>query len=309
MNIKIPNKSIYFLILIMGFSCKAAKVHDDLGEFQSACYAFLENLDASRPDSFDREEFDEELQDFLSDKSLVIANALNLKSELKTLVHMDKDEVDKVEFFIAYQEIINKIHLAELEVSSLNAAIRCEEDKTEQLAWYLDRLESTKSNRRTVSGILVDASANLVSGAIILWIADGNTFRQLLGVGASLTAIILNLTNKFEEHQVELSHEVNLINEIFDEEKEWSDIMPPSVWYYINEKRVEVMGQPIRETLIHNWEEFNIRENQELYLSEGGRYNVDQLRNRASMLDQFSSYIELMKQDLLMFRREVAKIK
>ncbi|MFC4870628.1 hypothetical protein [Negadavirga shengliensis] len=306
---KIPILFIYFLIFSVSISCKSAKIHDGVEDFQGACYAFLEDLDASRPDPFDEEDFDEELLDFFSEKSLVIANALNLKQELRKHIEMEGKETDRVERFISHQEILNKINLAALEISSLNAAIRCEEDKTEQLAWYLDRLESTKSNRRTVSGIIVDASANLVSGAIILWIADGNTFRQLLGVGASLTQIILNVNNKFQNHFIVLEHETNLIREVFDEDREWSEIMPPAVWYYINEKKVEVVGRTIRGTLVHNWEEFNIRQNQELYLSDGGEYGVNQLRNRASMLDQFASYIDLMKQDLLMFRREVAKLK
>jgi hypothetical protein len=294
------------LLLPLLFSCKSVRVVEEkIEDYQGSCYKFLEGIDASRPDAFERDDFDEDLKEIFSEKAMVVANALNLKEQLKRLIHFEDREENRVEYFMQHQEIINKITLAELEVSSLNAAVSCERDKTLQLAWFLDRQESSVSNRRTIAGIFTDASASLISGGIVLWAAGANTFRQMLGVGASLTQITLNLINKKEVFKVNVSHEVNLIREIYDEDAGWSNFIPPAVWYYIHEKRVAIQGGSIREQMVNTWSSFEIKNDIDLYLSDGGVYTEEQLRNRASMLDLFSSNIELMKQDLLVFRREI----
>lgn len=306
---KEPLKFLLFFLLYLCFSCKAKRVVEEkIDDFQGACYTFIEGIKATKPDDFEIDDFDDDLQEIFSERALVVANALNLKSALREISELDKEE-DKLLYFMHYQEILNKINMAELEVSSLNAAIKCEEDKSEQLAWYLNRKEGNISNKRTVGGIITDASANILSGVVVIWVANANTFRQLMGVGASLVTIILNVTNKVKVYKVEVDHEVNLLRDIYAEDLDWSDYIPPSVWYYINEKKVEIEGETIRENMIQSWETFNIRDNLDLYLSDGGHYSEDQLQNRASMLDLFSAYIELMKQDLLVFRREVVDLR
>jgi hypothetical protein len=306
---KILPRILVFIHILIGFSCKGTRiVEEKVDDFQGACYTFIEGIKATKPDDFEIDDFDDDLQDIFSERALVVANALNLKDPLREIVKLDREE-DQLVYFMHYQEILNKINLAELEVSSLNAAIRCEEDKTEQLAWYLNRKESNISNQRTVGGIVTDASANILSGVVVIWIADANTFRQLMGVGASLATIVLNVLNKVKTYTVEVDHEVNLLRDVYAEDLDWSEYIPPSVWYYINEKKVEIHGETIRENMMQSWDTFNIRENLDLYLSDGGQYSVDQLQNRASMLDLFAAYIELMKQDLLVFRREVVELR
>lgn len=303
-------RTSFLLFLCLHFGCKSVRiVEEKIEDYQGSCYKFLEGIEAIRPDEFVRDDFDDDLQEIFSDKALVVANALNVKDQLRVLIHFEEIDTDRVEYFIRYQEIINKVTLAELEISSLNAAVSCEEEKTQQLAWYLDRQESKVSNRRTIAGIFTDASASLISGGIVLWAASGNTLRQLLGVAASLTQITLNLINKREIFKVHVSHEVNLLREIYDDDAGWSNIIPPAVWYYIHEKRVAIQGGSIREQMVDTWNSFQIQNDLDLYLSDGGVYTEEQLRTRASMLDLISSNIELMKQDLLVFRREIVDYK
>lgn len=293
---------IYLTIFL--YCCKTTEILDDLDRGWGNCYDMMELVEGSRPDNYDEGDFSEAFQDHFSEKSQVIANALNLKEELHNLLE-GKSELDEVKYFIRYQNILNRISLAELEVSSLSAAVRCEEDKAEQLAWYLIRLESDRSSKSTVSGIIIDAASNIVGGIIILWIANGNTARQLLGVGASLTQIILNLANKSKSYGAVLDHDLNILDELYFEKDEPGKIIPPAVWYYINEEKILMWEGSIRDNLIKNWEAYNFRENKDLYLSGGGTYTIEQIRNRASMLDLFVSHISLMQQDLLLFRREV----
>lgn len=295
------------LLPIVLFACKSTRLaENDAHDFQVTCYTLLDSLDANRPGEFEIDEYAEAVRDTFSEKSLLMTNALNLNEEIAKLVDLRSIPEKQWEHFVQYQEIVNKISLAELEISSLSAAINCEEDKVEQLAWFLDREESKVSNRRTIAGILTDASASLVSAAIVLWAANGNTFRQLLGVGASLAQITLNLINKKETFTITLEHEINILKDVFENEEEaYSSVIPPSVWYYIHKENMHFLGGNVRESLLLSLENYDVAGSFDLCLSDGGQYNVDQLRLRGAMLDLVSSYVDLMKQDLLIFRREV----
>ncbi|MCC5937589.1 MAG: hypothetical protein JJU34_09920 [Lunatimonas sp.] len=300
-----PTSFVFLLVFFL--ACKSTRLaENEPHDFQVTCYTLLDSIEANRPDEFDLGAYEETARETFSEKSLLMANALNLNDELAKLVGLPSSPDQQWEHFIHYQEIVNKISLAELEISSLSAALNCEEDKVEQLAWFLDREESKVSNRRTIAGILTDASASLVSAAIVLWAANGNTFRQLLGVGASLAQITLNLINKKETFTVSLEHDINILKEVFENDEDaYSNVIPPSVWYYIHKENMHFLGGNVRENLLLSLENYDVSGSFDLCLSDGGQYNVDQLRLRGAMLDLVSSYVDLMKQDLLIFRREV----
>jgi hypothetical protein len=133
----------------------------------------------------------------------------------------------------SYQEIVNKIALAELDVTPLNAAVSCEKDKTRQIALYQDSKESEVLYRRIIAGLFTAASASLVSGAIVLWATNGNTSRELLGVGACLATITLNLITKTKVFKVPVAFEVKPLRSIYDLEADRSNHIRPAVWYYI----------------------------------------------------------------------------
>ncbi|EON75189.1 hypothetical protein ADIS_4360 [Lunatimonas lonarensis] len=270
----------------------------------------MDGLEARRPREFVSDDFSDGVRDFFHAKSLLMAHALYLTKALEQWVEAADQGKGELEQFIRYQEIVNKISLAELEVSSLKAAIHCEEDKVDQLAWYLDRLQRTTSSRRTIAGILTDASISLVSAGIVLWAANGNTLRQLLGVGASLTQITLNLVNRKETFVIRLDHELNILQEVFaGEADEWSQIIPPSVWYYLHAEETKLYEGSIQEKLLNTIEPYEVSGNLSLFLSDGGIYTAEELQVRSAMLDILASYVDLMKQDLLAFRREVMEFR
>ncbi len=106
------------LLICLQFSCKSVRiVEENIEDYQGSSYNFLEGIEANRPKQFERDDFDDDLQDIFSDKALVIANALNIKDELRELSRLENLVEEEIEYFIRYQKIINKITLAELEVS------------------------------------------------------------------------------------------------------------------------------------------------------------------------------------------------
>lgn len=292
--------SIGFITLI---SCKTTKLIDkEVSELHKSCYDYVISHETSKASTFKPKEYDETLLDAFSKESLLVANTIGQIDQLQKLFAEDK--FNEFSQFRNYQKIINNITLAELEVFSFTAAVRCEQDKMQQLALFMERLESDTSGRKTVTGILIDASANIASFAIIIWAVNGSTVRQLLGVGASLTQILLNLRGRSISYIADVEHPVNLLTEIFEGE-EWSDYIPVNIWYYLDNRSQEFTDQSIKSMLVDSWEQYNIRENKELYLSSGGAYTSEQLRNRASMLLQLASYTELILQDLLKLRHEL----
>ncbi|WP_194777048.1 hypothetical protein [Pararhodonellum marinum] len=283
--------------------CKTTKLIDkEISELHKSCYEYVISHETSKASTFEPEDYDETLLDAFSKESLLVANTIGQIDPITKLFKEDK--FNDFSQFRTYQKIINNITLAELEVFSFTSAIRCEEDKMEQLAWFMERLESDASSKNTVTGILIDASANIASAAIIIWAINGNTVRQLLGVGASLTQIFLNLRGRSITYIAEVEHPVNILNEIFEGE-EWSDYVPVNIWYYLDNRSPDFTDRSIKVLLMDSWEEYNIRENKSLYLSSGGNYTSQQLRNRASMLEQLASYTELILQDLLKLRQEL----
>ncbi|MEX0884699.1 MAG: hypothetical protein WDZ72_14625 [Cyclobacteriaceae bacterium] len=101
-------------------------------------------MGASKRKELSKNDFHRDLRQILSDKSLRMAIALNVVDELEGYIH-SREDLDEVSKFIGFQEVINKVHLVELEISSLSAAVSCEVDKTLQLAWFLERKQAGNS--------------------------------------------------------------------------------------------------------------------------------------------------------------------
>jgi hypothetical protein len=299
----IKPKILYLLLL--GFilsSCRTTRVvEESVDELYKNCYEFIIEFESSTPSGFKEIIEEEEITDIFSDEALLAATSINQTSELKDLIELK--DFDELSTFKTYQNILNKISMAELEVTSFTAAIRCEEDKLNQLANHMDRMRSDRANTRTVSGIIIDASSNVLSGVFLFWAINGSPYRQVIGIGASLTQIILNVTNKIITYKAEVEVPINLLVIIKDDDNE-DGLIPPHIWYYLNNK-IQIGDVTLRESLIDYWEEFTIPDQQDLYFSSEGLYTVDQLENRASMLEQLASNTEIMLQDLLKLRKEI----
>ncbi|PRY86559.1 hypothetical protein [Mongoliibacter ruber] len=295
---------ILFLGIVLLFSCKTIRtVESPINDLSTSCYKhILDYKPESKPESLELDSFSETSRAEFSENSLFFIQILGISAEIEYILNKDFD--DELHQFKNLQKAINQITLSELEVKAFSSALRCEEDKFEQLAWHIETLGSNTRSQKTVTGIIIDASANLAGAAIILFLAGGNTTRQLIGVGASLTQIYLNVWGKSITYNVEINHEVNVLEE-FSKDQEWCKSIPDNIWAYVNYIDRERNGSTIREELMDTWAETEIEKDKSLYFSSGGTYTSEQLRNRASMLEQLASLTEGMLQDLLILRKEL----
>jgi len=293
---------LLFLVLNIFSACRTTRVVDEsIDELYQNCYEFIIEFESSTPSGFTEIVEEDELTDIFSDEALLAAISINQASALRSLI--DEDEFAEFSKFKIYQNVLNKISLAELEVSSFASALRCEENKLTQLANFMDRKQSDRANTRTAAGIIIDATANVLSGGMIIWAISGNTFTQIMGVGASLTQIILNVSNKLITYKAEIESPTNLLIYVKEDDNE-EERIPPHIWYYINNKK-QIEGNTLREALIDSWMEVTIPEQQEIYFTNEGLFTIEQLQNKASMLEQFASNAEIMLQDLLKLRKEI----
>lgn len=188
---------ILYLGLFLLFSCKVVRsVDSPISNLENSCYKhILDYKPNSEPENLDVDGFSETASEKLSENSLFFIRILGLTDDIEYILNEEfEDDLTK---FKKLQKTINQITLSELEVNAFTSALRCEEDKLEQLAWHLETMNSKTITQKTVTGIIIDASANLAGAGIILFFAGGNTTRQLIGVGASLTQIFLNVREVF----------------------------------------------------------------------------------------------------------------
>ncbi|TVP52580.1 MAG: hypothetical protein EA341_02990 [Mongoliibacter sp.] len=288
-------------------SCKTVRSIDSpMKGLEESCYKYiLDFKPTSSPESFEVDDFSQKAHDNFSENSLFFIRILGLTEEIETVLNHEFD--DELTKFKNLQKSINEITLIELEVQAFSSALRCEEDKFNQLAWHLENISNSRSSTKTVSGIILDASANIAGAAIILFWAQGNTTRQLIGIGASLTQIYLNVWGRSITYTVDIEHPVNILKE-FSKEQEWCESIPDHIWAYVNHVKREEGNLNIRDQLMASWSDTLIEENKDLFFSNGGTYDATQLRGRASMLEQLASFTEGMLQDLLILRKELQSI-
>jgi hypothetical protein len=212
-----------------------------------------------------------------------------------------------------FQQLSQQIEFAELEISSVVSEINCEEERIYQVANYLRGKENEKTSRLTIASIVVGGMGAIMAVALV---GQGKA-PELVGLGTGITEASLGLLMLFNEKEIEFSHERNHLREIW-EAPTVSKVFPAPVWYYLNYVADNPDAEPAkREQIIKNWrslaffDEVKEKHREELkarFFGDGGRYNSDELTDRANMYEQLNSEINLMLQDLKDLSFEIEKI-
>jgi hypothetical protein len=263
---------------------------------------------------------DSALTQHFSYKSLNIANAFHLipllsellKAEQRHAVeNSDRTEIDLLKL---NQRLTNKILQAHLEIAAISSAMDCEEERADQLAFYLNRKQQRTERMLTVAAIVVGAVTGIVSGFFLG--AGRDKSADAVGVVGGFTEVGLASGILFSEKKLAFSHPYNPLREVWYEQDSLG-IFPASVWYYLNYHHpLQPETTSLRTQLIERWLSFGQlsaaktkqrEEDIQLFFGEGGKYTSDQLTNRANMFDQLKSFINLMKQDLDLLMYELIR--
>lgn len=217
----------------------------------------------------------------------------------------------KVELLELSHTITQRIDLASLEISSVTAELDCEEERISQVADYITARSRKAETRLTVAAIAVGALGSMTP--ILL---DGQQADRG-GLAAGIAEAALGAMILLNDRKVDVEHPRNALRDIW-EGPPTSRIFPPFVWYYLNYQDPDDGNSiPLRNKIIAQWKGFGQIERlkpkeqaaqQELYFGNGGRYDADQLYNRANMYDQLESSIKLIKQDLTELALEIGRL-
>lgn len=319
------NKKHYLFLLFLFTTCYLSSC---IGTRPTTFQAHLIASNCNQEGSYSTQEIPKPIHELdidtallarFSFRSLNVANAIGIVDELTQLVHNQKAYKQspslekKMELLELSQKINQQINVSSLEVSAVASEIDCEEERTDQIANYLASKENNTETRLTVGAITIGATGAIATGAML---NNGNT-GDYIGVATGIAEAAFGLLILINKRKIDFYHPRNVLREVW-EGKDTSEILPASVWYYLNYFNPEKSGtHSLRYQIIERWMSFgqisesNSKERKqliEIYFGDGGRYTAEQLDNRANMLDQLEAHITLMKQDLKVLANELAKL-
>lgn len=251
---------------------------------------------------------DSALTEAFSRKSLNMANSINAIDLLKEYLAIRKSyrqyptTEKRLDLLECAQKINQRISISSLEISAVASEMDCEEERADQIAGYLKGKEDNIETKLTVGGLLIGGTGAVASGFLV---NKGNA-GDYIGVGTGIAGAVAGLLILTSKKKIEFHHKRNALHDIW-QGGETSTNFPPSVWYYLNYNDDSQIQGSLREITISKWMNLgqvsgdqpkDKQRNLDLYFGAGGKYSAEQLRNRADMLDQVESLVNLMKQDL-----------
>jgi hypothetical protein len=296
---------LFLLGLLLHFSCAGKKVLPSPTPFQEECLQGL-SFD-SREDLFlaDSLKVGEKLPQHFNEKIIDMAIALNMVPDLESYLDEDLDRLERLEL---KTRMIAKIMKMNLELHSLMSAIDCEEEKSDQIASYLEKELRKKERNLTVAAIITGAVVGVSAGIILASDNTQNDWAEYLGIAGGLTEVFLGISILKLDRKIIIQHPKNILRDVYLAE-ERPTYFPPSTWYYFNSKKHSQQRISLKDQLVDRWETYNLTEEGiSLLLSDGGAYSPDLLKSRSEMLDQLESQLSLISKDLLYFINYLQKL-
>lgn len=293
---------LWITILLLNSSCGIRKVIPSPTSFQEECLQGLSFAGSEEDFLSDDIEVSDKLTSILDEKALQMAFTLNLVEDLEKFMEPDLDRIEKLALSSKIKGRVLKLNL---EIQSLGAAIDCEEEKSEQIASFLENELRKKERNLTVAAIITGAVVGVGAGIILVSDNSSNDWAEYIGIAGGLTEVFLGISILRLDRQISISHPKNILRDVYRSETR-PYYFPPSVWYYFNSKNQNADGLTLRELLIQRWETYNMsKSGMSLLLSDGGAYSPELLKTRAEMLDQLESQLSLISKDLLYFLNQV----
>lgn len=315
-------------VLILGIAMTTLSSCSSLKNFpsanaltKSACYnkADYDYNPEDLPNKLIANDIDSLLSKNFSFDALNVANAIGVIQPLKEYILLK--EKHKIDFSLENRlnilelriNIIEKINISTLEISSVTSELDCEEERADQIANYLKAKADQREKNLVIGSIIVGAAGAIATEGLNNSPNTGKS-GSYVAVGSALVGTALGVSMLIDKKTIHFLHERNTIGEIWDNVPV-SKTLPPSIWYYLNYKNDLNKKQSLRELLVEHWEVYGQVEKKkkgkgakEIYFGIGGKYSSDELKTRAEMYDQIEAYIKLMKQDLEVLSTEFKKL-
>lgn len=242
-----------------------------------------------------------------------MADLLNVRPALNNIIILEEkrrvqDRIeDRVQWLELKQQITDKINLASLEISAIAAELDCEEERADQLKGLLQEKMDKAERRITVAAILTGATTGLLVGALNLSKGSGNLSEEI-GIAGGIAEATLGFLSLGIKRNHIFKHPKNHLQDVWSGPDTTSNF-PPVVWYYLN-LPFDAGSPSLRESLKQQWivlDQLSLEDvgKRAMYFGNGGIYDIEDLDNRSSMLDQLEATVTLMKKDLQLISKEL----
>jgi len=293
----------YFIIFITFTNCIGVKrIVEPQLPFQAECFAALiDNHFDSKDISYDPDERDD-WKDEVDERIHFLAHAFELQDDLQELIRLNRRGEDRDTQDTLRRRLLKAVDLTSLEVSAIASGLDCEEEKSVQLADYLDRQIRNQERRLTVSAIITGAVVSTGIGIAVLSGMEGtDPVLQSIGLTAGLAEVYMGLKVLSLRRKIRVEHPINIIQMVIEEDNS-KGIFSPAVWFYLNAP-TPGMERSLREKLLARWEAYGrySDEDFQIFLGEEGLYTPSMLEARSGLLEQLSSQVFIMKQDIMLF--------
>ena len=236
---------------------------------------------------------------------IILLHALDILEEGKHLVLLQQDTGNNLAVFQLKLQIQSKVYLANSGIDAIAAELDCEGQRINQITQYVEAMNAKQTTRLTVASIVIGAATG-IAGALVSndnWVKGIAIGGGVAGAGVSIAT--LNPKGK----KIELVHKRNLLRNVWLQQN--NNDLPPFLWFMLTEKRISNTGDnSLLANLKHRWVrfQFNGKEdegNTSVNFTDGGIYRVDDLQDRAAMLNQLRVEIRSLEQYLHIFLREL----
>ncbi len=193
------------------------------------------------------------------------------------------------------------------ELDGISAELDCQGERADQLATYLDEIDQRRSDRFTVSSVIIGSVTTVVAALMTSGSAEDITSVAGGLVAAGIGAMTIRPKGK----KMVIKHERNLLKEIWNKPEKSADF-PSSIWYVLNKEGFSnLKGSTLAESITNRWKSFEIEQSSseaeiELLFGQGGLYTADLLKKREAMLNQLQSSIRGINQDLDRFMDQLS---
>jgi len=236
-----------------------------------------------------------ELRKKFSVPSILLIHALGISDDVK---HLNEDT------YVRMQHIHDKVLLANSEINAITAELDCEGERMDQIARYIEDINSKRTTRLTVASIVAGALSG-VAGAFI----TNSGWNKGVAIGGGVAAIGLGLaTLNPKGRKIELLHKRNLLRNVWQEQNNHD--ISPFLWFMLTEKRISNSGTTsLLASLRHRWIRYQFDGDSSqaaasVNFTDGGTYLADDLHARAAMFNQLQAEIRSLDQYINTFLRE-----
>lgn len=198
-------------------------------------------------------------------------------------------------------EVLERLELARLAIAATTAELDCESERMRQAADYLTRKQGTMVQGLTVGSIASAAVAGVASVFLSTRNAGAAT-QNVVGVSGSVLTTGLGLSTFFANPTVHLTHQRNLLADVWNGPPSSSNY-PPVVWAYLCLPVFSnAQDAAIRVRMVARFRQLKQLERDPealaRFFGHGGAYDIDSLRTHAAMLDHVKAEVDLENQEL-----------